>query len=384
MRTNFLFCVLLILCSCSNKNKVKIEGKIDNLGLESKIYLYEQQVTDSKLEDSSQLSSHGEFKFKIKLNDPRFYLLRVGNTGIINLLLSPGENLFVNADLSHLKSSISVKGSIGSKLILDLVQKHDSVLVHLDSLRAQYNRIKDLPSSKDQMTVLGNDFNNSKTMERKNTIRFIIENFRSMASIMALYLKYDSSEYVLEYPKDLQYYKIVSDTLSKIYPTSKHVKALKLDLEKMLKIQKSQVLKSMIKNAKVSIPEISLPNAKGDTIRITSLMGKIILLSFWSSESKDCLMLNRDYLNLYKKFGKSGLVIYQVSVDRDKNKWLAAIKEIPWISVYDINSDKSYYAGLYNISQIPASFLIDQKASFIGKNLTAKELDRSISGLLKK
>ena len=152
----------------------------------------------------------------------------------------------------------------------------------------------------------------------------------------------------------------------------------------MYKVQKSQIIKNMINNAKVSIPEIALPNAKGDTLHITSLLGKIILLSFWSSESKECLMVNRDYLNLYKKYGKSGFVIYQVSIDGDKNKWLTAIKEIPWISVAEISSGKSYYATLYNVSHIPACFLIDKKGSFAGKNLNVTELDRTISGLIKK
>ena len=68
-------------------------------------------------------------------------------------------------------------------------------------------------------------------------------------------------------------------------------------------------------------------------------------------------MVNRDFLYLYKKYKKSDLVIYQVSVESDKNKWLNAIKEIPWISVAEINKENSFYAKVYNISQVPASFL---------------------------
>jgi peroxiredoxin len=384
MRKNILLIALIILWSCSNKDKVKLEGKFDNAQNESKIFLYELQVTASKLLDSSNISGSGEFKFKIKANEPRFYLLRIGKSGIINLLLSPGERVRISADASKLKSSVSISGSAGTKLILELNHKHDSVLQHLDSLRAPYIRIKDRADFKDQLGLLENDFRNSKLEERKNTIRFIIENYKSLASIMALYLRYDSTDFVLQFPIDLQYYKIVSDTLIKKYPSSIHVKALKVDFDKMLSMQKSEVLKNMIKNAKSGIPEISLPDSKGDTIRLTSMLGKIILLSFWSSESKDCLMINRDYLNLYKKYRKSGLVIYQVSIDSDKNRWLAAIKEIPWTSVAEISRNKFYYANLYNVSEIPASFLIDQKGAILGKNLTAKELDKTISGLIKK
>jgi peroxiredoxin len=384
MQKNILLFSLIILFSCSNKDKVKLEGKISNFQPNSKIFLYEEQVTESELLDSTELSSNGDFKFKFKITEPKFYFLRFSNKEIINLLISPGEKPVLNADASKLQSSVSVKGSEGTRLVLAISQNHAKVLNHLDSLVSVYKQINDKQVSKKLVDTLNNDYKNSKLEERKNVIKFIIENYKSMASIMALYLKYDSSDYVLQYPKDLQYYKIVSDTLMKLYPTSKQVKALKTDFDRMLRMQKSMVLQNMIKNAKVSIPEIALPNAKGDTIRITSLLGKIILLNFWSSESKACLMINRDYLYLYKKYRKSGLVIYQVSLESDKNKWLDAIKDIPWISVAEISKENSFSAKMYNVSQIPASFLIDQKGSFIGKNLNVTELDRAISGLIKK
>ena len=384
MQKYIFLIALAILMSCSNKGKLKLEGKIDNAEPKSKIFLYEQQVTESRLLDSSVLSSSGKFTFKIKTSEPRFYFLQFGKSGIINLLLSPGETPFITAKAPNIKSSIDAIGSSGTKLILELTRKHDSTLQHLDSIVAMYKRIKDQPESKDRIAVLEDDYNKSKSAERKNTIRFIIENYKSMASIMALYLMYDTAEYVLQYPRDLQYFKIVSDTLTKIYPSSRYVKALSANFNKMLNTKKSEVIRNMINHAKSHLPEIALPNAKGDTIKITSLSGKIILLSFWSYESKECFMLNKDYLKLYKKYGKSGLAIYQISIDSDKNKWLTAIKEIPWISVAEINNQNSYYARLYNISQVPACFLIDQKGSISGKNADYNELDKTISGLLKK
>jgi hypothetical protein len=60
------------------------------------------------------------------------------------------------------------------------------------------------------------------------------------------------------------------------------------------------------------------------------------------------------------------------------------VKDIPWTSVAEISTTKSYYAGVYNISEVPTSILIDQKGIIVGKILSAKELDKTISGLLKK
>jgi len=384
MQKYFLLFLLVILFACSNKNNVRLTGKIENLNFSSKIYLYEQKVSESKLVDSSSLSKNGEFKFKFKITEPRFYFLRIPPAGMINVLLSPGEDVKLSADALHLNSSLAVDGSVGTLQVLKINQRHNSVLVHLDSLRAQYRRISDPPKAKEQVTLLENDFRNTKLEERKNTIRFIIENFKSMASIMALYLKYDSVNYVLLFPQDLQYYKIVSDSLTKEYPASRQVKALKVDFDNMMKVHKSELMRNLIKNTETAIPEISLPNINGDTLSLTRYVGKVIILNFWSFASKACLMVNRDFMNLYKKYSKSGLVIYQVSLDIDKSKWKEAAKDLPWLSVAEISTAKSYYGGVYNISEVPTSFLIDQKGNILGKNFTASELDKKISALLKK
>ena len=95
-------------------------------------------------------------------------------------------------------------------------------------------------------------------------------------------------------------------------------------------------------------------------------------------------MTNRDFMVLYKKYSKSGLVIYQLSIDNDKSKWLEAVKDIPWISVAEINNTKSHYASVFNITNIPTSFIIDQKGNILAKEQKLTALEQIISGLLKK
>ena len=53
-----------------------------------------------------------------------------------------------------------------------------------------------------------------------------------MASIKALYQRINPDTYVLYDPHDLQYLKIVTDSLTHHYPNSKHVQALARDFEK--------------------------------------------------------------------------------------------------------------------------------------------------------
>jgi hypothetical protein len=53
----------------------------------------------------------------------------------------------------------------------------------------------------------------------------------SLAAITALYQQLDDANYVLNRTRDIQYLKIVAESLNKKYPNSPHVKALAADAE---------------------------------------------------------------------------------------------------------------------------------------------------------
>ena len=95
-----------------------------------------------------------------------------------------------------------------------------------------------------------------------------------MASLKAVYQRIDENSYVLYEPNDLQYLKIVADSLGKYYPNSKNVRALAEDLKNEL----NQMYSSRIRNLASTAPEITLnPNLKdvgGKRISLSSLEGR--------------------------------------------------------------------------------------------------------------
>src|SRR5689334_11203028 len=70
--------------------------------------------------------------------------------------------------------------------------------------------------------------------------------------------------------------------------------------------------------------EIALPSAKGDTIRLSSLKGKVVLLDFWASWCRPCRSANKDLVKIYDKYKSKGFEIYSVSLDDDKADWMKA------------------------------------------------------------
>ena len=130
--------------------------------------------------------------------------------------------------------------------------------------------------------------------------------------------------------------------------------------------------------------EIALPSLSGDTIKLSSLKGKVVLLDFWASWCRPCRTSNRSLVKLYDKFKSKGFEIFSVSIDEDKKAWGKAIKKdkITWLQV---NDDKGWYGKTpiqWNIFEIPTSYLIGKDGRLVAMDLEGKELEKFLEDLL--
>jgi thiol-disulfide isomerase/thioredoxin len=126
-------------------------------------------------------------------------------------------------------------------------------------------------------------------------------------------------------------------------------------------------------------------DVSGTPVSLSSFKGKLLLLDFWASWCGPCRMANPAIVKAYRKYHAKGFDILSVSLDSDKNKWIAAIKKdnLSWTQVSDLKGWQNNVAVLYGIQSIPMSFLLDKEGKIIARGLNAAELEKKLAETLK-
>ncbi len=375
------FIILLVVFSCDRHERFEINGYLESDD-KSVIYLDEQDVTTIIPLDSVKVRRHGKFKFKGKITVPKFYNLHTGDKNIITLLISPGEKVKIRCQKKNFTTSYKIEGSEDSEHIRQINLKLWSTKRKIDSIQTL---IKNDPGTNAAYTSeLIKKYEEITYEQRRYSISFILNHLTSMASIYALYQRLDPETFVLNDNYDVQLLKITGAALDTIYPGSKHVKALVSDAANLEWQIKNQGFRQLIEISESSFPEVALPNPDGDTIRLSSLKGKIILLSFWASWEPVSVSHNVQLLEMYNKYHSKGFEIYQVSLDNNKDAWLKAIQydELPWINVSDLSFPESQIAMIYNVQSLPTTFLINQQGEIIARDLSKFDLDKKLKNLV--
>jgi peroxiredoxin len=373
---------LILLAGCSNKNSIRIDGNFKNKS-HKKIYLNRIDVDTNVKIDSARIKNNGNFRFRIKANEPDFYQIGVTDSDFMTVLAEPGEKIKLSFTGKKLYENYEVQGSEGSKKIKMLDQTLAGTIRKIDSLKAVYKDAAKSPGFDKRGPIINEEYLKIIKEQHKKSIEFILGNLNSFASIKALYQKLDENTYVLYDQRDLQLLKLVSDSLNFHYPNSKQAKALKKDLEKEMTQMFMNQIEQVARNAPETKPDPNLKDIKGTRIALSSLKGKVVLLTFWATASEESVSENLKLKELYKTYKKRGFEIYQVNLDEKEDNWKNAVKydELPWISVREDDPANPINARLYNVKSLPTNYLYDKTGTIIGVNLHGKALQIKLTQL---
>jgi peroxiredoxin len=369
----------LVIASCSEK-KFHVEGSISN-AKDSLLLLENVGIEEINVVDSVRLDADGTFSFSGDAQDfPEFYRLRIAGQ-IINVSIDSTETVTVKAQYPQMATDYEISGSDNCLKIKELALKQ----IDLRQRAIAVNENESLTVEATNDSILGM-IRQYKDEVKKDYIYAAPDKayayfalFQTLGDMLLFNPRTDR--------EDIKAFAAVATSWDSNYPNSARGANLhNIAIEGMKNVRINDAARNQnIDASKISsagVIDIALRDNKGKMRRLTDLKGQVVLLDFHvfaANESPARILLLRE---LYNKYHKQGLEIYQVSIDPDEHFWKQQTAALPWINVRDGEGLQSQTLAIYNVQGIPDYFLIDRGNNIVGRAQNIKDLEEAIKNLL--
>lgn len=370
---------MFFLSACNNSSDFIVKGVV--AGADGQLmYLENVGISNVVTLDSIKLAPGGKFKFTEKRPEyPDFYRLRLNNQ-LINFAVDSTETISFVADAGTFATSYSVEGSENSKAIKAITLAQLDANQAISRLRKEYED-KMISDTTYRMKVLA-----AADAYKEVARKYIYSAPMSTAAYFALFQQIDGLLFFDLYDrKDVKAYGAVATSYNHTYPESprsKHLYNLTLQSMKVLRAQRP-VDYSNVETKEISFLDIELPDVRGEVVKLSTVApGKVVLINFTAYQTEWSPALNMALGELYTKYHDQELEIYQVSLDSDFHFWRNGASNLPWVTVHDPQSVYSQVAGLYNVKQLPALFILDRKGNLVKRVEDVKKLEVDVKAVL--
>lgn len=370
---------MFFFSACNNSSDFIVKGVV--AGADGQLmYLENVGISNVVTLDSIKLAPGGKFKFTEKRPEyPDFYRLRLNNQ-LINFAVDSTETISFVADAGTFATSYSVEGSENSKAIKAITLAQLDANQGISRLRKEYED-KMISDTTYRMKVLA-----AADAYKEVARKYIYSAPMSTAAYFALFQQIDGLLFFDLYDrKDVKAYGAVATSYNHTYPESprsKHLYNLTLQSMKVLRAQRP-VDYSNVETKEISFLDIELPDVRGEVVKLSTVApGKVVLINFTAYQTEWSPALNMALGELYTKYHDQELEIYQVSLDSDFHFWRNGASNLPWVTVHDPQSVYSQVAGLYNVKQLPALFILDRKGNLVKRVEDVKKLEADVKAVL--
>lgn len=312
------------------------------------------------------LDKKGNYSFKGKLPVKDIYVLRVSDNQHLNLILREGSTIQVFGDAKNIIAFHNIVGSEESaqlnKYIVNMQvynAKKDSATRYLQANPDQQQQVNE------SFTPLFYEYENFK----KN---FLTSNANSPA-LLPLLSEVDPIQNFESYESlVLQIVKGFDGA-----PSVNQIKAMYLKNKEAHDEMKAFSAGNLA-------PDFAQPKSDGKLLKLSDLKGKVVLIDFWASWCGPCRRENPNVVRIYQKYADKGFTVLSVSLDKDKNAWLEAVKRdnLLWPNhVSDLKAWSNEAAQLYKVKGIPFTVLVDKEGKIIQTNLRGEELENTLKSI---
>ena len=339
------FAIIILLAGIAGglfAQKTTLSGTLTGVPQGTRVVLSIAVNDKLKPVDTVRLDAKNSFKITLKHKEPTLYVLQTTarDGAMCYLMLEPKDKVTVNLAYIPDRRAFFITSCKGSRNV-ELYRQFNDYLLAANSQELQAQ----LPDRIEQLLLA-----NKRILMSAFLVTFFDNNFDSY---VPLYME-------------------IRDALVKDYPENFYVKRLSERLSGV-------VLPGM------EAPEIAMPDPEGVERKLSDLRGQVVLIDFWASWCGPCRRENPNVVRLYEKYHDQGFEIYSVSLDKDREAWLKAIRDdhLSWPNhVSELNYWTSSGGKTYGIRAVPSTVLVDREGKVVARNLRGSDLERKLEQLL--
>ncbi|MEK0420519.1 MAG: hypothetical protein RLZZ161_370 [Bacteroidota bacterium] len=340
-----------------------IKDKPNNL-----VVLLEVTPGGQQLIDSARTDSKGNFTISGNVTESIICQLQWDESSLIYMIVNNKTQAKVECSGSGLDVSyaLSGKGIESSSELKQLVDLNASYIIKLQNIE---NRARGLSNSPENNVVI--------EQLQKEYYQLISERKKNITNLVMGMKK-----------SPVPYFVIITQMLDDVeFPLLEHAyQSLKVYSPegKYTKEMEARYEKEKVLAIGAVAPDIKLKQPDGTELALSSLRGKVVLIDFWASWCGPCRRENPFNRKMYADFKDKGFEIFGVSLDNEPGRWKSAIAadSLAWKHVSDLGGWQSAPAKLYQVSSIPATYLLDKDGKIIAKGLRGENLYAKLQEVL--